>query len=231
MDSDNLERTLDENLALLSSLCPPEPGTAVQPPVLRPPRRTAQLAAKLRRQLEENRPWLTAVESNLLSAARGRPVKTLYVTSCRPGEGKSMAAVLLAHTLAGSGGTVLVDANLTHPTLHSAFVARHAPGLVDYVAGDVELEDVAQHTDIARLALLPCGGDPATQPSGSLSPQALGQRLKELRNRFDWVVFSGNPCSTRRARPCSPVCSTASCWSWSASAPSGKSWRWRAISL
>ena len=70
------------------------------------------------------------LHTNLGFAALEKPLHSLVVTSATPGEGKSVVAANLAIQMARSGkNTLLIDANLRHPTLHEHFdIPAHAMG-------------------------------------------------------------------------------------------------------
>jgi Mrp family chromosome partitioning ATPase len=67
----------------------------------------------------------------------------ILITSPMPGEGKTLFAVNVAASLAADGlKVVLVDCNFQQPGLHKALGARPAPGLIEYFAGEVELNEI-----------------------------------------------------------------------------------------
>ena len=72
----------------------------------------------------------STLHTNIGFAMVDKPLHTLVVTSGRPGEGKSVVAANLAIYMAKVGkSTLLIDANLFHPTLHEQFgIPSHAMG-------------------------------------------------------------------------------------------------------
>jgi non-specific protein-tyrosine kinase len=64
----------------------------------------------------------STLKTNIGFAMADKPLRTLVVTSSTPGEGKSVVAANLAIQMAKAGQiTLLIDANLRHPTLHEQF--------------------------------------------------------------------------------------------------------------
>jgi len=104
---------------------------------------------------------MTAAEG---PAARRRLV---MVTSARPGEGKSFAALNLAANLAlgGARSVVLVDADIKPGSLSASLGLAGEPGLLDIVASPAQLaEAMLVRSRIQALNVLPIGG--GTDPNG-----------------------------------------------------------------
>ena len=67
----------------------------------------------------------------------GTRYRTVLVTSCGPAEGKSTTLANLAAAFAAGGrSTVVVDAELRRPAMHTLFGVPRAPGLSDVLTGD-----------------------------------------------------------------------------------------------
>ncbi|HEY4388388.1 MAG TPA: polysaccharide biosynthesis tyrosine autokinase, partial [Ktedonobacteraceae bacterium] len=64
----------------------------------------------------------STLRTNVGFASKARSAHIFVVTSAMPGEGKSVVAANLAMSMARAGKkTLLIDANLRHPTLHEIF--------------------------------------------------------------------------------------------------------------
>jgi Mrp family chromosome partitioning ATPase/capsular polysaccharide biosynthesis protein len=88
---------------------------------------------------------LRMVRSSLEWAAVDSELKSLLVTSCVKGEGKTLTISNLAVTLARSGNkVVIVDGDLRAPRLHTVFEMPNAVGLTSVVLGWVDLDDALQ---------------------------------------------------------------------------------------
>lgn len=71
---------------------------------------------------ERNCESYSILRTGIKFATVNKPLRSLMVTSASPGEGKSMIASNLAICMAKAGkNTLLIDADLHHPTLHEKF--------------------------------------------------------------------------------------------------------------
>ena len=127
----------------------------------------------------------------LLSTAEG--LDTVAVTSAGAGEGKTVTATNLAVVLAQLGKSVLViDADLRKPRLHNVFRTSNRIGLVSYLTGTAELEEVLERTEVANLTVCTSGPVPPN-PSELLSSARMEDLVQATRARFDFVVFDTPP--------------------------------------
>jgi capsular exopolysaccharide synthesis family protein len=151
------------------------------------------LSSQLKRIIGLNNVELATVEGNLLSAAKGAQVKTVFVTSCRRSEGKTTTAVAVAHALATTGGAkvLLVDGNQRAPKVHQYFEMEASPGLSEVLAGKATIAAAMRATEFERLTVLPYGaGGGDTAESGR--PEALAAALGSWKTQFDYVIFDGD---------------------------------------
>jgi len=131
--------------------------------------------------------------TNLQFARLDAPLRTILVTSSGPGEGKSTTVANLAITMAQMGTrTILVDADLRRPVLHSIFSLQRAPGLTNYLAGNVPLGETIQSTPIENLSLLTCGILPPN-PSELLGSKKMRTLLEELKGKYEMILFDSPP--------------------------------------
>ncbi len=136
---------------------------------------------------------LISLQGSLLSAANGKGMRSLLVTSGRDQEGKSTVAIGLAVALArqANARVLLVDGNFRRPALANLFGLSVEPGLREFLTGSSG-EQVIQKTDEPRLSLLTSGG------SGSVAEllTKLPERLQVLCEGFDHVIFDGDSTLT-----------------------------------
>ncbi len=136
------------------------------------------------------------LQTNLVFAHSGPPIKVVVVTSPLAEDGKTTCATNLAITLALRGSkTLLIDADLRRGVVHAAFDAPRSPGLSEVLARGVAPSE-AIHTvkvgpENAELHFMTTGALPMN-PSGLLesSFQAL---LDTLRDRFDSIIVDSPP--------------------------------------
>lgn len=123
------------------------------------------------------------------------PPRVISVTSARIADGKSMTSLNLAGALAADGDTVcLVDADMQRSKMTTYFggAIHSSVGLSTALAGDADVADVLQETEITGLDVLAAGVTPPN-PGELLGSQAFRHILDELRERYDWVIVDTPP--------------------------------------
>lgn len=123
------------------------------------------------------------------------PPRVISVTSARIADGKSMTSLNLAGALAADGDTVcLVDADMRRSKMTTYFggAIHSSVGLSTALAGDADVADVLQETEITGLDVLAAGVTPPN-PGELLGSQAFRHILDELRERYDWVIVDTPP--------------------------------------
>jgi polysaccharide biosynthesis transport protein len=119
------------------------------------------------------------------------PPKVLVVTSSIPQEGKSTVSGCLAHSAAKAGfRTILVDADLRHPSTSKQLNLASAPGLVDVLTGHVELESAMVR--VGDIAVLPAGTE-SHNPADLLGSARMRFFVDRLRESFDYVIIDSSP--------------------------------------
>jgi len=103
--------------------------------------------------------------------------KLIGITSASPGVGKSFVAANLAAALSRIADidVYLADFDLHRPALATRFGLDTGPGLIEYLAGEAEIGQIAKRVDGERLALLPSFR--SRHPTGELLASAMGDRL------------------------------------------------------
>lgn len=137
--------------------------------------------------------------SVLLSSADAQP-SSILITSAGAGEGKTTVASNLAIALAqlGHQRVVLVDADLRKPRIENVFRRVHErkgvrqPGLVHYLVGEVELDDVLQPTDVPGLWIIPHGAVPPN-PSELLHSDRMRGLVERFKKEGALVVIDSPP--------------------------------------
>ena len=119
----------------------------------------------------------------------------IAVTSGMPGEGKSTVATNLALALADDGESVcLVDADLRRPQVASYLGEnlQTAVGLSTVLAGEAEVDDVAQKVRAEGLSVITSGPQPPN-PAELLGSQRFSALLAALSERYDYVIIDASP--------------------------------------
>ncbi len=122
-----------------------------------------------------------------------RDANTFTLISGGPGEGKSTTLNNLAYTCAKGGYNVLVvDADLRRPSQQNFFDVDNNVGLVDYLLGKVDLEEVVMTTRIDNLSFIPSGQLP-DESVGILNSQRMTDLVRKLKTQYDLVFFDSPP--------------------------------------
>lgn len=121
------------------------------------------------------------------------PPRVLQITSTLPGEGKTTMALTIAASAAQSGlKTLLMDCDLRRTSASRFFRNETTVGLVDYLAGDIELQKAFTYDQKRRLWVLPAGAHTQSPPD-LLASDRLKQLLVALREQFDLIVIDTPP--------------------------------------
>lgn len=119
--------------------------------------------------------------------------RSLLVTSAHPREGKTSVVANLGASLARSGRrTVLVDADLRRPTLHTHFGLTRDVGLTNVLRGSADLDQSVQETPIRGLFVL-ASGPPVDDPVDLFEGDGLDRLRDDLGERFDAALIDAPP--------------------------------------
>ncbi len=120
-------------------------------------------------------------------------LKTILVTSSAPSEGKTTVCVNLAGTFAQSNKkTLILDADLRKPRVHTVFKANRYPGAIDYLFQQSTMEEIIRPTGIENLSFITAGTIPPN-PSEMLGSEQMKIFLSELKRKFDVIVLDSAP--------------------------------------
>ena len=136
------------------------------------------------------------LRTNVQFLGTQRKLRSIQVTSTRPGEGKTTTAANLAVVLSQTGANVvLVDGDLRKPDLHRVFAIDGSNGLTNNLHGD-PMELTMQH--IADQLWVIVGGPVPPNPSELLSGRRMDAFCEELARRFDFVIIDSPPLVGRQ---------------------------------
>ena len=127
----------------------------------------------------------------------GDRFKKIIITSSTPNEGKSFVSTNLWRMLAEAGSrVVLVDADMRKSVLRSRHQMSSKDGgmygLVHYLAGQIELEDVLYQTNIGNGFMLPTANT-VSNPAILLQTDRFTELLNTLAKKFDYVLVDTPP--------------------------------------
>ena len=135
------------------------------------------------------------LRTHLLYPSKGKPPRSILVTSTAPGDGKTFVAANLAinMSLTINKYVLLIDSDLRQPKVHSRFGFEDVCGLSDYLGGKKKLEDLFLKTELDRLTILPAGSIPSN-PSELLSSERMASLMKEVVDRYrDRYIIIDSP--------------------------------------
>lgn len=117
----------------------------------------------------------------------------ITVVSGGAGEGKSTTLVNLAYICAQGGYTTLmIDADLRRPRLHTFFDINNSVGLTNFLTTELMLEDVILQTPVDNLYFMPSGILP-TDAAGILNSRRMSELIQDVKQRFDLVLVDSPP--------------------------------------
>jgi capsular exopolysaccharide synthesis family protein len=117
----------------------------------------------------------------------------LTVVSGGAGEGKSTTLMNLAYICAQGGYTTLmIDADLRRPRLHTFFGINNSVGLTNFLTTDLMLEDVILQTPVDNLYFMPSGILP-TDAAGILNSRRMSELIQDVKQRFDLIFVDSPP--------------------------------------
>ena len=123
-----------------------------------------------------------------------KAIKTILITSCVKGEGKTVSSVHLSRILSFNKKVILVGSDLRNPQIHKSLgIQKHEyKGLSDYLyRDDFSWEDLLVKSD--NLDILLSGTIPPN-PAEILQTQKLDSLINELKDKYDYVIFDSAPC-------------------------------------
>lgn len=134
-----------------------------------------------------------SLRANLRFALESGDPRTVAVTSCAPGEGKSTANVDLAWALASGGRRVcLVDADLRRPSVHRYLDLDPAAGVAEVLHQGADWRGLVRATQLPGLDVL-TAGELGGRGGELFDGERAGELVAELREEYDRVVFDLPP--------------------------------------
>jgi len=134
------------------------------------------------------------LHTNLSFLKPDYPVKSLTVSSCVPGEGKSTVALNLARVAAAVGKRVLlVDADMRRPQLHQTFEIPNQYGLSNIISTGLSLEETMQASPVDDNLYLLTSGPTPPDTNRLLASERMKELAQTWENSFDLVIYDTPP--------------------------------------
>jgi capsular exopolysaccharide synthesis family protein len=141
--------------------------------------------------LESFRP----LKAHLQFLAKSHQPLVIQFTGANRHNGSSTTASNLALVLAWDlvdHRILLVDGNLADPSAHQTFGLSREPGLLNYLTGVMDLQQVVQPTRRPNLEVITIG-KPATQVLSPFDLLKFATFVEEVRTSYDFVLFDSAP--------------------------------------
>lgn len=131
------------------------------------------------------------------SFADGQNCHVVGVSSALTGEGKSLSAVNLAYSASQLGKQVLlIDCDMRRPSLSERLPIQKAPGLSDFLTGQISAAELIQLCGIkdnAQAFHVIAAGRIPPNPMELLSSVRMEKMLSLLRGKYDYIILDLPP--------------------------------------
>ncbi len=132
------------------------------------------------------------LRTNVTFSLPGSGCKCIGITSAQRSDGKSSVSANLAISLAQiNKRVVLIDCDLRLPTIAQKFNIRSAPGLSNWLSGDIA-EIPLTHLEDKNIDILPAGNVPPDSTT-LISSQEILRLIKRLKESYDYIIFDFPP--------------------------------------
>lgn len=119
----------------------------------------------------------------------GPPPRSLLVSSCQPGDGKTTVSLNVALSLRRLDRKVLlVDGDLRRPALHRALDMARDPGLSEYLQTGCNWRRMVRLNQETGLHVLP-SGRPTESPGDLLSKDRMESMIRAAEEEYDFVII------------------------------------------
>lgn len=118
------------------------------------------------------------------------------VSSAMVGEGKSLTSINVAYSLSQLDKKILlIDCDMRRPSLSTKLPIYKAPGLSDYLTGQITMEQALQTCQIDEdggFTVIAAGHNPPN-PIELLSSAKMASAIEQLRQHFDYIIMDLPP--------------------------------------
>ena len=135
-----------------------------------------------------------SLRARLQSLRRQRDMRSLVVTSAKPGEGKTTTALNLARSygLDATFDTCLIDLDLRTASLRAHLASPPPVGVAEVLDSSATLDEAMVQVPGTRLFVMPAGKPPAN-PAELLESMRMRQLVDALHARFGLVIIDSPP--------------------------------------
>jgi polysaccharide biosynthesis transport protein len=135
-----------------------------------------------------------SLRTSIMLSRAGGGAKTILITSCVPGEGKTTLTSNLAAAFAQHNKKVIiVEADMRRPRMVHVMEVPSEVGLSNVLTATATCEEAIVHgVQLPTLDILPAGPQPPN-PSELLGSAAFEELLEKLRGQYDLVLLDSPP--------------------------------------
>ena len=131
------------------------------------------------------------------SFAGDKNCRVIGISSALTGEGKSLTAVNLTHSLSQLGNKVLlIDCDMRRPSLPDKLPIQKKPGLSGFLSGQTQEDSMFQYCGIPgdeQAFHVIAAGQIPPNPVELLSSTRMSKMLKQLRSIYDYIILDLPP--------------------------------------
>jgi len=136
---------------------------------------------------------IRTIRTGVILSRLDNPHKTVMVTSCLPGEGKTVVASNTAINLSEMHKVLLIDADLRKPSIGPLFgLEPDAMGLAELLSRQENASSVIHRYGQSKLYIMPSGRIPQN-PLDLISSTAFKRMLDKLADHFDHIIIDTPP--------------------------------------
>lgn len=133
------------------------------------------------------------LRTNIQFSSLDKDIKSIVITSTKPGEGKSTIVSNMAITMAQSGKKVLLmDCDFRKPAIHKKFGVTNSKGLTNVLLKDKKFDECILLTRQDNLHVVTSGPVPPN-PSELLGSNKFKILLKHLASIYDVILLDAPP--------------------------------------
>jgi protein-tyrosine kinase len=176
------------------------------PPIRETASTTLRLASQWSEKLDDRLVSLTEPSSQLAEEYRGIRTSLLArwehrrnlvhtITSATPQEGKTITSLNLGLSLAElrNRKTIVIEADLRLPTFNKLLQLGESKGMIGYLRGNANLNEVIQELEGTALHIITAGSRASNDAVQLLSNNRMVKLLDTLRTKYDHVIIDTPP--------------------------------------
>ncbi len=131
------------------------------------------------------------LQTNIDFSSLDKKINCFAVTSSQEAEGKTTTSINLALVYGEKGLKVcLLDFDFRQPAVHKALEIQNQLGIVDYVKGDCDVDDIVQHC--GKIDVITPGSH-TPFPSKIIQSEKAKALIEKLRKEYDYVIIDTPP--------------------------------------